>query len=97
MNRLQVVVDDFESATAFHKGALWSKVLVSVNGWCFPDDNWTDAASAVLIMWIDSILSVYSGASVEVELHYMDGDYRINILSADCIHATAVFIGSSTA
>jgi len=77
MNKLMVTVDCIEPPNG--RFPIWSNLYIQYGLWAFPSENWNDATSAVLAMWMDNFTKLLQNANVAVELSFMDGDYRIEV------------------
>lgn len=64
-NNSSILVD-----TSFH---------VQVDGYCFPDNLWTDFAYPILCMWADTLLRNRGRLKTEFDLPFMDGPFWIAV------------------
>ena len=58
---------------------LWSIIHIEVSNEYFPDDQWWDATSSVLEIWMDNLISFIYGSIDFCTLDFLDGDYSINL------------------
>ena len=54
-------------------------IYVIANGYCFPDNQWTDLSYFVLSMWAENLLRNKERAEAEYDLPFMDGPFWIKI------------------
>jgi len=52
---------------------------VQVNGYCFPDNLWTDFTYPVLCMWTENLLRNKGRINTQYDLPFMDGPFRIAV------------------
>lgn len=67
---------------------LWGEIYVEANGCFFPSENWYDAVSSILDMWLPSIMDFMCSKDTECELYFMDGPHKLRLewVSANIIH-----------
>lgn len=91
MKKMRLIVHDFESyCDGF---ALWGVIYVNMCDQCFPDGQWRDASSSILEMWASNITCMINGTTDKCTLYFMDGDYRIELLSVQRDEANAKCVG----
>lgn len=77
MHETKLVVSDFSD---FNEGyPVWSNIHMEIAGNAFPSPDWYDATSAILGMWMDSLVDLIRRQVDHVDLCYMDGDYFISL------------------
>lgn len=89
MNKMKLIVENFEEPLS--PFPIWSVVYVQVGNVSFPCQQWYDATTSILVMWINIISKLIAGVENEVTLNFMDGDYSIRLESHDGKQAVASF------
>ena len=75
---MRLVVSDFEK---YRDGfPLWSTIYLQTGERCYPCEGWVDATSAILEMWINDIIGLINGTEKSKYLHFMDGDYVMQLI-----------------
>lgn len=90
LQTMQIILDEFEPFQS--KLALWSVIYVKIGETCFPGNQWQDATSSVLQMWIDEMIRLLYGGVDSIDLPFMDGDYCIRLVRQDTKQAIVSFI-----
>lgn len=93
-DKIKIVLDETEPYQ--ERYALWSILFVQVDDICFPSQQWYDATSAVLSIWLQEIIRLIGGSSNCVRLPFMDGDYEISLARLDHENFSAKFLKSET-
>ena len=78
MEKMQIVVRDFEELKELFPA--WSVVYVRIKDTAFPSEQWTDATSSVLVMWMNAAYRMVCGITNEILLPFMDGEYSIKMV-----------------
>lgn len=78
MDKMRILVHDFEKYR--DNFALWGIICVNMRDQYFPDEQWRDATSSILQMWVPNITRLVNGVTDKCTLYFMDGDYRIELL-----------------
>lgn len=91
MIRMQVIVDSFEEFRENYP--LWSKIYIKVGEYYFPEKEWTDATSSVLVTWAEQIISMMNDGTRMVELFFMDGNYSIRLIPISATESSVHLIG----
>lgn len=78
MNTIQLHINSLE----FDDGiigceSIWGKIYVEIDGAYFPDNEWYDAVSSVLEMWMDSVIGFIRKKKEKCVLYFMDGPYEM--------------------
>ena len=92
MCKMKLIVRDFEDYC--EQFPLWSTIYLQMGEWCYPCDNWTDSTSAILEMWINSVIMMM-GAINSVTLYFMDGAYAVKLVKQSTSVAEASFLNSN--
>lgn len=95
MTKMRLVVDNFDSFVESY--SLFSTFYVTSGDFSFPAKGWTDLTSSVLDMWLDAFSCFLLGHYKHILLHFMDGDYQIELHWINKNTATAHFIKCNTA
>lgn len=90
MEKMRLIVADFETIKGNRPA--WSTIYLECGRYCFPDNQWTDATSAVLEMWIGEIYRLIRKTTDSAILYFMDGDYSICLNLLDNETAIAKWI-----
>ena len=56
---------------------IWGAICIEAYGYYFPDENWYDAVSSILDMWLPAIIEFMRSKDSLCELYFMDGPYRM--------------------
>ena len=59
--------------------AIWGKIYFEINGFYFPDDEWSDAISSLLHMWTTGITDFIQTNRKQCSLYFMDGPYTLHL------------------
>ena len=91
MQKIRIIVDSFEEFQ--DRIALWSRIYLTAGEFCFPSNCWTDATSAMLVMWADNISNILTGATSAAELFFMDGEYTVVLETTSLLEGHMRFLG----
>lgn len=58
---------------------IWGEIFVEVNGHFFPNEDWYDAVSSILDMWLPNLIDFMRAKNKQCELYFMDGPHRIRL------------------
>lgn len=58
---------------------IWGVIYVESNGYSFPDEDWYDAVSSILDMWLATVINFMCSKNSLCELYFMDGPYRLRL------------------
>ncbi|MBQ8814994.1 MAG: hypothetical protein IJZ85_10935 [Lachnospiraceae bacterium] len=59
--------------------SIWGNIYIEIDGTCFPDNEWYDAVSSVLEMWIDCVIEFVRKKKEKCVLFFMDGPYEMQV------------------
>lgn len=88
---MKLIVESFDDSSS--PFPIWSVVYVQVEDISFPCQQWYDATTSILVMWINAVSKLIAGTESEVILNFMDGDYSIRLVTNDGKRAAAFFYG----
>lgn len=90
MHKMKLIVNDFEEYR--DQFSLWSTIFVQIGELCYPCDGWTDATSAILEMWTNSINAIITDTKSSENIYFMDGGYAIRLTKHGDTTAEAHFL-----
>ncbi len=76
MEKMRIVLDE-NSLHISASGSIDGNIFFDVGGYCFPEENWFDYPSTLLVWWMDVTNCFSLGHMVAADLLFMDGPYRI--------------------
>ena len=88
MEKMRICVEEFD--TYKDPFPLWSIIYICYGTSCFPSDQWWDATSAILEIWIYNVCRLLSGEASRCELNFMDGEYAVELTMATRYEASIV-------
>lgn len=74
-----VELDEADLAKSPVSGSVTAGIWLHVAGLDFPANGWDDFAVAILSAWTDAATRLLQGASVQEEVHFMEGPYFVKI------------------
>lgn len=92
--KVKIIVNEMEPYR--EKYALWSILFVQVDDVCFPSQQWNDATSAVLSVWVQEMIRLITGVTDQVRLPFMDGDFEVVLNRLEQENISSKFIKSES-
>ncbi len=91
---MKVLIDlDFYCSTT-ETGSVYGGIWIESDHQKFPELHWTDLVSGVLSIWLHALANLIESDVDQETLHFMDGDFRVDILKVDRDVWQLHFLGS---
>ena len=80
MSEIRIILSESDVIIHDESSPIVDTILyVQVNGYCFPDNLWTDCTYPVLCMWAETLLRNKGRTNTQYDLPFMDGPFRIAV------------------
>lgn len=94
MEKMKLIVGNFEHTSS--PIPIWSEIYVQMEDIAFPCQQWYDATTSILTMWINAVSKLMTGVEHSITLDFMDGDYFIRLEMYDNKQTVASFYGPNS-
>ena len=75
--RINLELHDLGNSTSIFEFPIWGTICVECDGFYFPGEEWHDAVSSLLDMWLSEIIQYVNTGCDCCELDFMDGPFVI--------------------
>ena len=80
MSKIRIILSGNDVIVNYESAPIVDTIFyVQVNGYCFPDNLWTDFTYPVLCMWAENLLRNKGRMNTQYDLPFMDGPFRIAV------------------
>lgn len=75
---------------------IWGVVYIQLGEISFPDKEWDDAVSSILVMWSEEVSQfIASQYKNKCDLYFMDGPFKIQLFMNTSGNIVASFVGNN--